>query len=76
MMIAPIIDPPKPLKKFMPKNSERYLPKNDPPMPMSMVTMMPPGSLPGINSFPIAPATRPMSAVQMIDNIVFSFGVL
>ena len=32
-----------------------------------IVMMQPPGSLPGISSFAIAPITRPTSMVQMIE---------
>jgi len=35
----------------------------------SAVTMIPPGSLPGMISFATAPTTRPTSSVQMIDGV-------
>src|SRR5438552_1337156 len=36
-------------------------------MPSKIVTMQPPGSFPGINSFAMAPMTRPMTKTQMIE---------
>src|SRR5450755_1421469 len=37
---------------------------NDPAMPINMVTMIPPGSLPGMMSFATAPMTSPINSVQ------------
>jgi hypothetical protein len=40
------------------------VPTNDPAMPSRIVTMMPPGSFPGMTSFAIAPTTSPMMMAQ------------
>ena len=37
---------------------------NEPATPSSIVTMMPPGSFPGMKSFASAPATRPMMSAH------------
>src|SRR3954462_15627804 len=42
------------------------VPTNAPAMPSSIVMIQPPGSLPGMSSFAIAPITRPTNNIQMI----------
>ena len=43
------------------------VPTSAPAIPSRIVMMQPPGSFPGINSFAIAPITRPTRMVQMIE---------
>ena len=43
------------------------MPTKAPAIPSNMVMMQPPGSFPGINSFAMAPMTRPMTKTQMIE---------
>ena len=50
------------------------VPTNAPAIPSNIVMMHPPGSFPGINNFAIAPTTKPITNVQMIDEALKSIG--
>src|ERR1043165_3047368 len=56
----------KPLKPRPVIRFPRNPPRNAPTIPMSMVTMAPPGSLPGMMAFAIAPAIKPSTIHAMI----------
>ncbi len=78
-MIAPMIEAIKPTGSpsvYQPAARPMYPATKDPATPSSMVTMIPPGSFPGIKSFATAPTIRPMISITRIDMDILFLGGL
>jgi hypothetical protein len=63
-MIEAMIPGPAPGLAYHPSARPRTPASKAPATPINMVTMIPPGSRPGINSLAIAPTTSPMIKVH------------
>ena len=59
--------------RYMPTARPRKPATNEPAMPSSIVTMMPPGSLPGMNSLASAPTIRPTMSMARMCMMISSY---
>ena len=74
-MIEAMIPGPVPGSEYQPSARPMKPASNAPATPSSIVMMKPPGSFPGINSFAIAPTTKPMIKVQRKSHIPSEVGL-
>src|SRR5262245_61185889 len=68
--MAPTVDPINPVElpgAYHPTACPRKVATKEPATPRAMVIITPPGSFPGMMSLASAPATSPMTRVQMSD---------